>query len=193
MPEPFATPSARMETVAPLSAVPEKLGVVLLVMLSVAEVPVSVAASRSGIDGAAGAVVSIMTDKAELAVETFVALSVAVAVIDLVPDVRAEVVMVYAPPEDAYPVPTLTPPFKIVTSEFPSAVPEKVGVVSLVMSSVLEEPESLAESRLGTDGEAGAAVSIENKATAETQLRGAPGIPLVVDPAAWAPDVAIEY
>lgn len=55
---PLETPSTRMETVLPASAVPVKVGVVALVILSVFDVPVSLASARSGVDGAAGAVLS---------------------------------------------------------------------------------------------------------------------------------------
>jgi hypothetical protein len=48
-------------TVAPASAVPLKVGVVTLVMLSVDELPESEAAVRSGVDGAAGGTVSTIT------------------------------------------------------------------------------------------------------------------------------------
>jgi hypothetical protein len=58
-PEPTATPSAKMVTVLAVSAVPVKLGVMRLVILSVLDEPVSEAAARSGAEGAAGAVVSI--------------------------------------------------------------------------------------------------------------------------------------
>ena len=45
-------------TVLPLSAVPVNVGVVLLVMLSVFDMPLSVPLERSGVEGALGAVVS---------------------------------------------------------------------------------------------------------------------------------------
>ena len=45
-------------TVAPTTAVPVKVGVVALVMLSVSSKPVSDAAARSGAEGAAGAILS---------------------------------------------------------------------------------------------------------------------------------------
>ena len=48
-------------TVLPASAVPVKVGVVMLVMLSVLDTPLSDAAARSGVDGAAGAMVSKVT------------------------------------------------------------------------------------------------------------------------------------
>jgi hypothetical protein len=66
--------------VLPASAVPVKVGVVLLVVLSVFELPVSVAAVISGTDGTAGVVVSTVTAKDCDTTLTFPATSVAVAV-----------------------------------------------------------------------------------------------------------------
>ena len=80
-------------TVLLASAVPVNVGVLTLVRLSVLEVPLSLAASRSGVDGAAGAVVSIVMLKAPEAAETFPAASVAVAVMLWVPAVRVLVAM----------------------------------------------------------------------------------------------------
>jgi hypothetical protein len=68
-------------TVLPASAVPLKVGVVLLVMLSLLDEPLSLAAVRSGVDVAEGAVVSIVIDKPADATDVFPAASVAVAVI----------------------------------------------------------------------------------------------------------------
>src|SRR5436190_1492069 len=51
-------PARNSSTVLLASAVPLNVGVVTLVMLSVLEVPVSVAAVRSGVEGAAGGVLS---------------------------------------------------------------------------------------------------------------------------------------
>lgn len=48
-------------TVKPASVVPEKAGVVIRVMLSVLDAPLSLAAVRSGVE-TAGGVVSIVTD-----------------------------------------------------------------------------------------------------------------------------------
>ncbi len=48
-------------TVLFASAAPLKVGVVTLVMLSVDELPLSEAAMRSGVEGAAGATVSTIT------------------------------------------------------------------------------------------------------------------------------------
>ena len=69
LPEPFAivvpidTPPSYTVTVAFASAVPLKVGVVLLVRLSLDEVPLSDALSKSGVDGAEGAEASIVTVK----------------------------------------------------------------------------------------------------------------------------------
>ena len=69
----------------PASAVPVKVGVLSLVILSVLEVPLSLAATRSGTDGAAGAVVSMVMLNALDAALRFPAASIAFAVIDLTP------------------------------------------------------------------------------------------------------------
>jgi hypothetical protein len=53
-------PSLKILTVLPASAVPVNVGVVSFVILSVFEEPLSVAAVMSGVDGAAGAVLSIV-------------------------------------------------------------------------------------------------------------------------------------
>ena len=71
---------AKSSTVLLASAVPMKVGVVSLVKLSLFDVPVSELASRSGVEGAAGAAVSMVIVKAEDAFETFPAASVAFAV-----------------------------------------------------------------------------------------------------------------
>ena len=54
-------PPRNNSTVALASAVPVKVGVLSLVALSVLELPVSLAAAKSGVEGAAGEVRSIMT------------------------------------------------------------------------------------------------------------------------------------
>ena len=93
VPLPTAVPPSKIVTVLPASAVPVKVGVVTLVSLSVLEVPESLAAARSGADGAAGAVVSIVMLSAPDAAETLPAASVAVAVMLWVPCDSALVVM----------------------------------------------------------------------------------------------------
>ena len=52
---------ANSSTLAPATALPEKVGVLSDVMLSVDEGPVSLAATRSGAEGAGGTAVSIVT------------------------------------------------------------------------------------------------------------------------------------
>ncbi len=79
---PLLTPSTKISTVLLASAVPVKVGVVSLVRLSVLEEPVSLPAVRSGVPGAEGAVVSMVTDKADEAADWLPAASVALAVIE---------------------------------------------------------------------------------------------------------------
>ena len=67
-------------TVLLASAVPVKTGVLLLVMLSALDVPLSVALVISGALGAVGAVVSTVTDKDVDAVDVLPAASVALTV-----------------------------------------------------------------------------------------------------------------
>ncbi len=80
VPDPTALPSEYTVTVAPASAVPVMVGVVTRVMLSVFEIPVSEAAIRSGVDGAAGPVVSMTTQPDAGEVVTWPTLSVAVMI-----------------------------------------------------------------------------------------------------------------
>src|SRR5207237_2867542 len=77
-------------TALPDSAVPVKVGVVLLVMLSVFEEPVSLAAARSGAVGAVGAAVSMVTERPPEAALVLPAASVALAVIVWLPEPSAE-------------------------------------------------------------------------------------------------------
>ena len=67
-------------TVLLASAVPVKTGVLLLVMLSPLDVPLSLALVMSGALGAVGAVVSTVTDNDVDAVDVLPAASVALAV-----------------------------------------------------------------------------------------------------------------
>jgi hypothetical protein len=62
--------------------VPVKVGVATFVTSSEFDVPVSLPASRSGVDGASGAVTSIVTASAPLAADGLPAESSAVAVIE---------------------------------------------------------------------------------------------------------------
>src|SRR4051794_27011371 len=85
-------------TVLPASAVPVKVGLVALVMLSVPEEPESEANAKSGVEGAEGAAASIVTDNPPEAVPRLPAASVALAVIAWLPEDSAEVVMLQLPP-----------------------------------------------------------------------------------------------
>src|SRR6185436_9033482 len=78
--EPTSVTPSNSLTVLPASAVPVKVGVVALVLLSTLEEPLSLPAAKSGVEGAFGAVVSIVTASAAEAGLTFPAASVAVAV-----------------------------------------------------------------------------------------------------------------
>ena len=138
-------------TVLPASAVPLKVGVVSVVMLSVLEAPVSDAAVMSGVEGAAGAAVSIATDMAADAGLVWPRLLVAVAVITSVPWPRVGVT-VQLPLESAVVVPIRVEPEYSFTVLPASAVPVNVGVVSLVRLSVLDAPVSEAAIRSGVDG-----------------------------------------
>ena len=86
VPVPFETPSTRIVTVLPASAVPVKLGVVTLVMLSVLEEPLSLAAVKSGVDGAAGATLSCVMRDTSAGADSLPDASVAVHVKDVVPN-----------------------------------------------------------------------------------------------------------
>ena len=78
------------------SFVPVKTGVVLLVIRSVLDLPVSLVAARKGVLGAAGAIVSTMTTMAEEAGPRFPAASVALAVIECEASPRVLDVIEYA-------------------------------------------------------------------------------------------------
>ena len=108
-----------------------------------------------------GAVVSMVTGKPADAALTLPAVSVALAVTVRVPCDRGLVVIDQAPPV-AMPVPsTVVPSVSYnLTVEPASAVPVKVGVVSLVMLSVPDTPVSLAEAKSGPLGAAGAVLSM---------------------------------
>src|SRR5437870_5160018 len=98
--------------------------------------PVSEAAIRSGVDGAPGAVVSIVTDRAADARRTFPSCSVASAAL-LCASAAGAVVAMQQLPAVATPEPTATPSLKIVTVLPAAAAPLNVGVVALVILSVL--------------------------------------------------------
>src|SRR5437660_11842559 len=60
VPLPACTPSLRILTVLPVSAAPVNVGVVMLVMSSLLEMPLSLEANRSGVEGAVGGTVSFV-------------------------------------------------------------------------------------------------------------------------------------
>ena len=118
------------------------------------------AAVRSGADGAAGTAVSMVTDKAADAALRLPAASVALAVMLWTPSASVEAVMVHCPARVAMPVPITVVPSNRVTVLPASAVPVKVGVVTLVMLSVLDAPLSEAATRSGI-GRGGATVGVD--------------------------------
>ena len=130
-----------------------------MVRLSVLELPLSLVAVKSGAPGAAGAVVSMMTLRAAEVV-LLPAASVALAVMLCVPSLNALLVMLQLPLPSAVVVPSTVLPSSNTTVLLASVVPEKVGVVTLVMLSVLELPLSVAAVMSGAEGDAGAEVSI---------------------------------
>jgi hypothetical protein len=129
-------------------------------MLSELEHPLSVAAVRSGVDGAAGAAVSIVTLSAEEAGETFPAASVCLAVILCTPSESAlAVIETLLPP--ATMLPTGLPSARSVTVLFAlTDATVKVGLFWLVMLSEFELPVSLAACRSGVAGAEGVVVSM---------------------------------
>ena len=158
LPLPFAVPlpitvapSSRV-TVAFASAVPTKTGVVTLVTLSVFDAPLSEAAVRSGVLGAAGAVVSIVTDNAAEATLTLPARLVAFAVTEWVPWPSVPAVIDQLPLPSAVPLPIAVAPSNRVTVVFASAVPTNTGVVNLVTLSVFDAPLSVVAVKSGVLG-----------------------------------------
>ena len=146
-------------TVLPASAVPLKVGVGSLVLPPLATMPaagdtLSVALVMVG---ALGAVVSTVKLKLLLAAPVLPAASVAVAVMVWLPAARALVVMVQLPLSSAVTLPTTVVPSYSVTVLPASAVPRKVGVVSLVLplwakASVTGATSSLALTMSGMSG-----------------------------------------
>src|SRR5690349_7582103 len=124
-------------------------------MLSVLDVLESDDVISSGVDGAAGATVSIVTDKACDGALTVPLLSFAVAVMVWMPFANVVEVMVQAPVVAlAVAVPITVVPSYNVTVVPGVAVPVKLGRTVLVMLSVLETPVSDAVARSGVEGAA---------------------------------------
>ena len=151
---------ALIVAVSPAVPASENDGVVSFVMLSVGELPVSEAVVRSGLAaGVVGAVVSTVRLMAGLGADTLPAPSVMVDVTFHDPAVRV------GRSHDCVPVPmvyvqvfVVAPLVALIVTVLPllPPLPVNVGVVSLVMLSVSDEPVSDAAARsgavLGADG-----------------------------------------
>ena len=151
-------------TRAPASAVPLKTGVVMLVMLSVLELPLSLESVKSGAE-TAGVVVSIVTTTAAKA-DWFPAKSVACAAITWTPSLKAVDTSDQLPALSATALPITELPSKSCTEAPGSAVPTTTGLVTLVMPSEFEAPVSLADDSRGFDI-VGAIVSTVTASAAE--------------------------
>jgi hypothetical protein len=154
--------------VAVTTAVPEKgpvtsiFGVLSEVTLSVAELPESDVASRSGVEGVA-IVVLLITNPVSVAALEVTLLNVCVAATEYVPlasvvngqdPVVAVAVNVHttAVPEDGVAV-------KVITAPIVKPVIEISGVSSFVVLSVLEEPRSDPATKSGAPGAANVTVT----------------------------------
>ena len=139
-------------------------GLGLAVLLSVLLLPVSVPAVMSGaVAGADGPVVSMVMGSSSLGSLVLPALSMAVAVRLCRPSINGVVsVAVQVPSAATTAVPTGVAPSKIVMVLPASPVPVSVGVVSLVRSSLLLTPLSLAGARsmVGVAGAMASTVSV---------------------------------
>jgi hypothetical protein len=155
---------AVMVIVSPVDPpLPATAGVVSDVKLSVDEDPRSDAATRSGVPGAEGAVVSTVSDRAVPAVDWLPARSVNFAVTDQLPVVNVGMSHDDAEPA-TYEQVFVVAPFVAVNSTVSPAVASgnaRVGVVSEVRLSLFDEPESDASTRSGADGADGEDVSTE--------------------------------
>ena len=138
-------------TVDPASAEPEKVGVLTLVILSVVDEPLSLAAAKSGVV-MVGLVTSIVTVNAADAVPMFPAASLARAVMVCGPPASVLEVMVQFPNPSAFAEPMEVAPSNSVMSTPGSLVPLNVGVVVFVMLSLFEVPVSLASAKSGVEG-----------------------------------------
>ncbi len=158
---PFDVAPSNNSTVLFASAVPLKVKLVVwLVILSVLDDPVSSADAKSGVEGTLGAVVSMVIESEGDDGDSLPARSVKVEVMTCTPPPRVEVVIVYTPPEQT-PEPTAVAPSYIVTVSPLVQLPVNVGVVSLVLLSVEDDPVSDAAIRSGADvGALGEVVSI---------------------------------
>jgi hypothetical protein len=159
---PAVTPSILSVTVFPLTQAVVKSGVLSEVMLSVFDVPESVAAVMSGaVVGAVAPLVLTVTESDGDAADVLPAGSVSVYVIAWTPSATAGVAVIVARPATQVPVPAETPSILSVTVLPVMHGIVNTGVVTEVMLSVFDAPESLAAVRSGaTVGVRGAVVSI---------------------------------
>ena len=133
---------ANSVTFAPASALPLKDGAVVLVMLSLFDVPMSEAAAMSGVPGAVGAALSIVTETSADFTLLLPAVSVAMAETRWIPALISASVIDQLPDPSATPEPMIVSPSNRVIAALASAVPVKVGVWSLVRLSLSEAPVS---------------------------------------------------
>jgi hypothetical protein len=140
------------------------------VRLSVEEVPVSETAERSGVPGAEGAVVSTVSARAVPAVDWLPAGSVTFAVTDQLPVVNVGMSHDDAEPATYEQVFVVAPFVAVNSTVSPVVAPgsARVGVVSDVRLSVLDEPESDEATRSGADGADGEDVSTETDVAGPT-------------------------
>ena len=128
-------------------------------MLSVFKLPLSLAGSRSGVEGALAALSIVMLNGPE-GFETLPAVSVAVAVTVWSPSVILVAAVMFQVPPAAVVVPFATPSTSNVTVvPLSVSVPVKVGFLTLVMLSVFKLPLSVPGVMSGGEGGAGAALS----------------------------------
>ena len=153
-----------MVMVSPLAPpVAFRVGVLSPVKLSVDDEPVSEEANKSRPDGAAGAVPSMVIGSAPDDVDVLPAGSVSVADTFHVPSVSVGIVQFVAV-LTTYEHETVVVPLvaeMVMVSPVVPPVALTVGVVSLVLLSVLDDPESDDASRSTPDGADGGVVSIE--------------------------------
>ena len=127
-------------------------------MLSVLETPLSEAATRSGVPPV-GAMVSTVTARPAEATLVLPARSVCLAVSVWLPPDSVELVIDQLPEPSAVVLPSTVVPLvsnSVTVAPASAPLPVNTGVVTLVMLSVFEEPESVAAVMSGADG--GAAV-----------------------------------
>ena len=154
------------------SVVPLKSSTFNLVLPSLLETPVSLAAASVGAAGLAGDVLSIVTSILAEVLLTLPAVSLVLAVRVCVPSLSMELVIDQLPEPSAVVVPsTVLPSVSYSTMlAFASEVPVKIGVVDLVMSSLLLVPLSLPGDKSGALGVLGASGSIVISRSLEAAL-----------------------